>query len=1159
MPKIILATLFILIYLFTTGKTLAFSNSFISVVNPVRGLDFWDSQQDVKTAVNGQWEIIKQNNTPATWLLRFDALSDPNVYQIFKKFPANQETGLLLEVTPTWTNASGVKYRQSAVWHNAGSVFLTGYEQAEREKLLDIAFSKFKENFGFYPKSVGAWWIDSYSLNYIQKKYDVAAALIVSDQYTTDNYQIWGQYWATPYYPDNKNALIPAQDGKDKIPVVLMQWAARDPVNGYGDGVQESTYSVQANDYIDYHKLGIDYFNELIDTYTIQRYNQFNHLVVGLENSYSWEKYGGEYKNQITQLVKRERSGQLKLVTMGEFSQWYIAKFPTISSSQIIVANDPLGTDKKSVWFMNPYYRVGWFFNKDGSIIRDVRQYVRGQEEPCFSKSCTVLNFATFATRVLDDVTYGKKLVVDQGKITDFKVVQDNDVFAISYRNAAGKTRQIKFYPRDISIDNKISSIDSFILDTLAAQENESSQVVLNSDKASLYKENVLAFTLKIIKFVLFVIFIFLIPGLFIVKKLKVQNPLWNFFLSICLGVVLITLTAYGAGYLKMPWLTYVVVVAFNATFLITNYQDIKNYFKNYSFANIFKKLRSNYLVILVILAGVIFQSLAMMRSGWFYNFGVGYFGPTGHDGIWHQALIYQLVSKVPPENPAFSGQLLSNYHYFYDLLIAVSYRISAIPILDLLYRFFPLLFSVLLGTGTYLLIKKYTSSKLAILASLFFIYFAGSFGWVVSLLKHQPLGGESAFWMNQPISMNLNPPFATSLVLIIAVILLLSEIKNIKHWLVWVALVIIVGSLIEFKVYAGVIVLFALGMVAVYQLMFQKNFKYLLVLIGAGAVSAIVFLPQNSGSGGLLEYSPFWFIHSMVDFSDRVGWLKLSQAREAYFLRGEWLKFGLSETIGLSMFIIGNLGMRFVSVALLFKFIKRGLWKLPEISFIFWVGFASLIIPIFFIQKGNNWNTIQFGYYLLYFTALAAGLVVAIIYKKLPKYIFYAFLLIILVITPISAFTTFNSYLYPTPPSRLSVGEFEALDFLSKQDQGVILTYSYDKDLKQSFVAPYPLLAYETTAYVAAFSGKPTFLEDEIQQQILQAGDGANLYEKRMVAVNEFFNSRDYDWSTEFLKDNNIKYLYLPKIYNISLEWDKLELKQIFENREAQIYQSLI
>src|SRR3989344_4657902 len=174
MIRIFTIILFSLLFLFLTGDTFAASNKFITIVNPIRGDDFFQLQ-DAKPQDNfkKQWEEISKRGLFATWLLRPDAL------------------------------------RKNQNWHSAGSVFLTGYEVEERYRLIDGAFEEFKEIFGGYPKSVGAWWIDANSLKYMEGKYGIQANLDVADQYSTDNYQVWGQYFSTPFYPSKMNALIP--------------------------------------------------------------------------------------------------------------------------------------------------------------------------------------------------------------------------------------------------------------------------------------------------------------------------------------------------------------------------------------------------------------------------------------------------------------------------------------------------------------------------------------------------------------------------------------------------------------------------------------------------------------------------------------------------------------------------------------------------------------------------------------------------------------------------------------------------------------------------------------------------------------------------------------------------------------------------------------
>ncbi len=1131
----------------------ASGNSFVSIVNPVRGNDFWSlPDQTPADAIRGESDILKAKSLPATWLVRFDALGNSDVFQVLENLPGSDEKGLLLEVTPSWAKAAGVSYRKSATWHMAGSIFLTGYEPAEREKLIDTAFLKFKQTFGFYPRTVGAWYLDSYSLNYMQHSYGVTGALIVADQYTTDNYQIWGQYWATPYYPSVKNTLIPAQTADNKIPIVITQWAARDPLNGYGDGVEESTYSVQANDYLDYHNLTTDYFSKLMDIYTQQKFNQFNQLVVGLENSYDWSKYRDEYARQMTLVAQREQRGQLEVVTLSGFSAWYENRFPDISPPQLIVASDPLGTNQRVVWFMDPYYRAGWFYNQEGSAFRDIRQYVQGQTEPCFSVSCSKLDFATFPTRVLDDVTYNQRLVLDQGGISDFQIKPQGEGFLLSYKNAAGTKKLIQFLPRDISIDGRTSSIDGLILRTISSQSNQTGALTGTSMfLAGEYRDTLLSFSLKILRFLTFAIFGLFIPGFILTKNMRTDSIAAGMFLAVCNGMVMLTLAAWVAGLLHVFWLVWVYLIISAVFFVVGRYYP-EIHLKKLRFRPSNVNLAAGVIIIL----GIVFQSSALVRSGWVYDFGLGFWGPLGHDGIWHQALINQLLQNVPPQNPGFAGTTLDNYHYFFDLLVAVTTRISAVPVLDLLYRFYPVLFSSLLGIGTYLLSGRLFKDRMAALFALYFVYFAGSFGWIVEFLRERHFGGESAFWINQPVSMNLNPPFAISLALMIAILLGFSFLNENKKLSTYLLLAVLAGSLIEYKVYAGIIVLGGLLLLCLQEWILHKDGSLLKLFIPSLILSLVVFLPQNSHSGSLIVLSPFWFIHSMIDFPDRVGWLRLSQARQAYQARGDWLKFLLAEGLGLFLFIAGNLGTRFIALGVV-RNLKDKIQKNPGFGLIFWMSLLSFFIPIIFIQQGNPWNTIQFSYYLLYFSALVAGLVVIALYRKSAKLkLFFKvpaliFLSAWILITPINAVTTFSSSLSAHPPSCLPWGEYQALGFLRGLPQAVVLTYPYDSKLKSTLPEPFPLFAYETSSYVSAFSGKPVFLEDEIQQEILQ-----NNVDKRLTAADDFFKGANLVWSKEFLADNNIRYIYLPKVFILPADAGQLNIKNIYENKEVVIYE---
>lgn len=1135
MLKIFLSVLFLFTFFLNPKSVLAVSNSYITVVNPIRGSDFWDiKNQKPENAVLGELAELKKRNIPATFLIRPDALNNSKIIGLLKE-ESDFEKGLFLEVTPQFASMANIKYNESNNWHSAGSVFLTGYSKEDRIKLIDSSFSKFKDIFGDYPKSVGAWFIDSFSLNYMNEEYQITSVLIVADQYSTDNYQIWGQYFGYPFYPQKKHALLPAQNIENKIPIVVMQWAPRDPVNGYGKAVEESTYSIQPNDYIDFHDLDINYFKKLIELYLNQPYNQINQIVVGLENSYSWDKYKDEYSKQMDVLKEKRSREDLTLLTMSGFADIYKKTFPNLSPRQIIVANDPLGTENKSVWFMDVYYRAAWFYGREGSILRDVRQYLDNQEELCFRSSCDTLNFATTATRVLDEVSFGQKLVIDEGKISDLNYDWTANNFIISYKNQAGNSREITFMPRDIAIDKQISSIDGSILNAIKnTLEPKVNTNVL--DTRIIWKP--FDAILNIVKFTfLFILGIF-IPGLFILKRFikdSYSTQTEEIFLSTAIGIVFLTLISYIAGFLNL----YILIYLYCLVFLILSI-IYRSKFK-------FSLRRPNLYILGLIVVGTIFQVTPTFKSGLHYGYGMGFWGPNGHDGVWHVALINQIKNGLLPENPVFSGEILKNYHYLYDLLIATTATLSFVPVEDLIFRFFPVLFSLLLGIGVISFInnlpikfKNFKNPILFYLLPLYFVYFAGSFGWIVTWIKEKVLSGESSFWANQSISFNLNPPFAISLILVIASLLLISKING-RQWGLVVISGIILGSLIGFKAYASILIFPAIFILMALQL-FKKDFYLIIVLIIGSLVSLGVFIPNFQYSQNFL-FSPLWLVHTMIDTPDRIGWLRLSAARSAYLQRGETFKFILAEALSVALFFAGNLGVRIFAVIGLFylKYLKNLLLFL-----IFCILFLSLVLPLLFIQTGTPWNTIQFFYYFLYFSAILGGIFVAFLYLKLPKLLNIIFLILIIIITPINSIATANGYLYPLPHTFIGRGELEGLNFLKDQKKGVTLTYPYETSTKIKLSDPLPLFAYDTSSYVSAFSENPAYLEDEVQNEIL----GIDVKQRR-VESKEFFASKGK--INSFLSLNKIKYVYIPKFYNSFLEGEKY--KVIFENEDVIIY----
>lgn len=325
-------------------ETINCSDRYMTLVNPVRSRDLW-IDKTIKP-LKDQYEIARQYNFPVTWLLQYDALEDKEILNEIEKFESPYEIGVFLEVSTNFAEQARVIYPHAVTWFSPRAVFLSGYSQSERRKLIDKLFSEFKLKFGYYPKSVGAWWIDSYSLNYMKEKYNIKDALIVADQKATDNYGVWGQWWGLPYYPSKANILTPASSLDNKLQVLIIQWAQRDPLLSVGEGPQFSNYSLQANDYTERRK-DTRYFSSLVDVY-LDCKNSVGQVTVGLETGLESVSNIKEYQNQLTALKK---ISNLQFVTMSRMAEEFARVYP----------NFPLAAEVKyedSLWKMTTSDRV---------------------------------------------------------------------------------------------------------------------------------------------------------------------------------------------------------------------------------------------------------------------------------------------------------------------------------------------------------------------------------------------------------------------------------------------------------------------------------------------------------------------------------------------------------------------------------------------------------------------------------------------------------------------------------------------------------------------------------------------------------------------------------------------------------------------------------
>ena len=482
-----------------------------------------------------------------------------------------------------------------------------------------------------------------------------------------------------------------------------------------------------------------------------------------------------------------------------------------------------------------------------------------------------------------------------------------------------------------------------------------------------------------------------------------------------------------------------------------------------------------------IILLGSITWVATMWQSGQQYDYGIGFWGPHGHDAVWHISLINSLTQGTL-SLPMFAGESLKNYHFGFDVMTALLVKLTGISASVYYFQILPIIFSLTIGFLVYYLTRNIWSTYLT--------YFATGMGWIIGK-------GESTFWAQQAISTLINPPYALSLIFLLLGFIYLKK-KN------YLLTSIFLGTVGFIKIYAGMLGLFTL---------FFFSFPWFLVACG---LSIVLFLPFNSLSTSTLIFEPLWFVQNLFSDPDRF----YSSRMFNYLHSTNYLKLIPAYVFAILIFFLGNLGVR------VFGLLKIRSHFLPLII-------LGLLFPLFFVQSGTTWNTIQFMYYSLFFLGLFIK----------PKNIIFVICILVLTLPAIPA--TLRHYLPERPPATIPTSEVQALNFLRTLPAGIVLVPLFDKNNFSKFTEPRPLFAYESTAYVSAYTGHPVFLEDEVNLKILNI----DIQNRRQI-VSEIFTSNKQP-------PENIQYIYIPDVTKINPSFNPslLGFTQIYSFGPTQLW----
>jgi hexosaminidase len=357
----------------------------VNIVNFIRWLEPRDSAitKDVlyQTVVK-QIDLMKRCRLGGSFLLQYDALTDPRYQRLLRSLSRDSfEIGAWWELPQQLVEKAGLKWRGRYSWDWRADVgFAAGYSVEDRRKMVDVYMEDFKQIFGYYPSSVGSWYIDAYTLDYMYTRYGIKASCNCKDQVGTDGYTLWGGYWNQAYYPSKLSAYMPAQHIGHQIPVPVFRMLGSDPIRQYENGLGQERQGVVTLEPVYEHAGGdsswVQWFlKELVEGPCME----YGYTQAGQENSFTWAAMGKGLEMQFPLIARLRDEGKLKVETLKASGEWFRQHYAVTPATSVTVKEDLPGRDKKTVWFDSRWYRANFIWDKGTMRCRDLHLFDEGK------------------------------------------------------------------------------------------------------------------------------------------------------------------------------------------------------------------------------------------------------------------------------------------------------------------------------------------------------------------------------------------------------------------------------------------------------------------------------------------------------------------------------------------------------------------------------------------------------------------------------------------------------------------------------------------------------------------------------------------------------------------------------------------------------------
>ena len=390
----------------------------VNIINFVRAEDPRVEQSILYGTFKNQVDLCRSYPMPYTFLMQYDAFVRPEYVRLLteKKDP-NMEIGVWVELAQEQVERVGIKWdgREGYKWDwHVHPGMLMGYGIPERKLLIDELMNRFYEVFGYYPKSVGSWLLDSWSIAYMAETYHIDAFIICKEQFGTDGYTLWGGYYNQAYFPSKKNMFVPAQTEYEQINTPVIRMLGPDPIYQYDFGLDENyAYSHcqhvmtiepvwecgQNPDWVDWY-LHSTFEEEFLN----MAYTQ-----TGQENPFTWERFGEGLIMQMEKLYDGYKSGRFEVLSMGETGRWFTNTFRMTPATAMTALEDWKNEGKQTVWYNCKRYRANILSEKNGLLLRDLFLFDENYEDRYWKEIATGSSAVYDTLPIVDGYRWGGK------------------------------------------------------------------------------------------------------------------------------------------------------------------------------------------------------------------------------------------------------------------------------------------------------------------------------------------------------------------------------------------------------------------------------------------------------------------------------------------------------------------------------------------------------------------------------------------------------------------------------------------------------------------------------------------------------------------------------------------------------------------------------